>query len=234
MKKEEDPLERFPQAEREHDRPVADGEIERLRSAQKQVHELAARIPPLSAERVHALTQGNRLSQFQLRRQADRYLLAVCLSFLAVAASLLRHTVPAGLVPFNVAILVLAVAVAWVALRAAVSLWLMRQTLRLRHRPYRMSRYADRLSRLSRRRHLWLGFVLKDSYSNAPDHSHSRPMQFPVRLPSYSIAACLFLFIVLNSDKAFAATHNYVKVSTTTERTSLDICNTVANLIELP
>ena len=196
--------------------------------------EVASRIPPFSPEQIRSVVEGDRLPQFQLRRQADCYLLVFCLFVLALAASLLWHTAPAGPTPLNVAVLILAVADAVVALRAVRSLWLMRQTLRLRHRPYRMAR--------SRRRRRWLGFVLAGSYNSVSTHVDpstrstgactSRQEFFSLRLPSYSIAACLFLLIALNADKAFAATRDYVNVTTTTDQTATAICDTVDNIIQ--
>ena len=242
MKKEKESLGYVQQEERGHDRPVTDGDISRLRSAQRLMDDVASRIPPFSTEQIHSVIEGDRLSQFQLRRRCDRYLLIFCLFVLALAASLLWHTAPAGLSPLNVAVLILAVADVVVALRAARSLWLMRQTLCLRHRPYRMALYADRLGRLSRRRRRWLGFVLAGSYNSVSTHVNpstrstgactSRQEFFFLRLPSYSIAACLFLLIALNADKAFAATRDYVNVTTTTEHTATAICNTVVNIIQ--
>lgn len=232
MKKEKESLGFVQQEERGHDSPITDSDISRLRSAQELMEDAASRIPPFSTGQIHSVVEGDRLPQFQLRRQADRYLLIFCLFVLALAASLLWHTAPAGLSPLNVAVLILAVADAVVALRAVRSLWLMRQTLRLRHRPYRMARYADRLGRLSRRRRRWLGFVLAGSYNSVSDNNHRRQEFFSLRLPSYSIAACLFLLIALNADKAFAATRDYVKVTTTTEQTATAICDTVGNIIQ--
>ncbi len=242
MKKEKDSLGFIQQDKRVHDRPVTDGDINRLRSAQRLMDDVASRIPPFSPEQIRSVVESDRLPQFQLRRQADRYLLVFCLFVLALAASLLWHTVPAGFTPLNVAVLVLAAADAVVAFRAARSLWLMRQTLRLRHRPYRMASYADRLGRLSRRRRLWLGFVLAGSYNSVSTHVDPSTRStgactnwqefFSLRLPSYSIAACLFLLVALNADKAFAATRDYVNVTTTTEQTAAAICDTVGNIIQ--
>ncbi|MCR5065507.1 MAG: hypothetical protein K6A67_07010 [Bacteroidales bacterium] len=216
--------------------------IIRLRNANKQMDDVASRIPPFTPEQIRSVVEGDRLSQFQLRRQADRYLLVFCLFVLALAASLLWHTAPAGLTPLNFAVIILAVADAVVALRAVRSLWLMRQTLRLRHHTYRMSRYADRLGRLSRRRRRWLGFVLAGSYNSVATHVDPSTRStgactswqefFSLRLPSYSIAACLFLLIALNADKAFAATRDFVKVTTTSEKTDDAICDTIKNTIE--
>lgn len=241
MNKEKESLGFVQQEERGHDSPVTDGDINRLHSAQRLMDDVASRIPPFSTEQIHSVVESDRLPQFQIRRQADRYLLVFCLFVLALAASLLWHTAPAGLTPLNVAVLILAVADAVVALRAVRSLWLMRQTLRLRHRPYRMALYADRLSRLSRRRRRWLGFVLAGSYNSVATHVDPSTRStgacsswqefFSLRLPSYSIAACLFLLIALNADKAFAATRDYVKVTTTTEHTATAICDTVDNII---
>lgn len=232
MKKEKESLGFVQQEERGHDSPITDSDIHRLHSAQRLMDDVASRIPPFSPEQIRSVVEGDRLPQFQLRRQADRYLLIFCLFVLALAASLLWHTAPAGATPLNVAVLILAVADAVVALRAVRSLWLMRQTLRLRHRPYRMARYADRLGRLSRRRRRWLGFVLAGSYNSVSDNNHRRQEFFSLRLPSYSIAACLFLLIAFNADKAFAATRDYVNVTTTTEQTATAICDTVGNIIQ--
>lgn len=242
MKKEKESLGFVQQEERGYNSPITDSDIHRLHSAQRLMDDVASRIPPFSTEQIHSVVEGDRLPQFQLRRQADRYLLIFCLFVLALAASLLWHTAPTGATPLNVAVLILAVADAVVALRAVRSLWLMRQTLRLRHRPYRMARYADRLGRLSRRRRRWLGFVLAGSYNSVTTHVDpstrstgactSRQEFFSLRLPSYSIAACLFLLIALNADKAFAATRDYVKVTTTTEHTAAAICDTVDNIIQ--
>ncbi|MBP5547745.1 MAG: hypothetical protein J6X58_02490 [Bacteroidales bacterium] len=183
-------------------------------------------IPPFSQEKIHELISNNRLSQFQLRRQADGYLLIFCLFVLTLAASILWHTAAEGLTPLNVAVLILAVADAVVALRAARSLWLMWQTHRLRHRPYRMARYAERLNRLSRRRQRWLGFVLHNSYSTS--YLGYRRLEFvTLRLPSYAIAICLFLLIAINADKTFAAPHNHSKILTTSDNNNDTICNTI-------
>lgn len=242
MNKEKESLGFVQQEERGHNSPITDSDIHRLHSAQRLMDDVASRIPPFSTEQIHSVVEGDRLPQFQLRRQADRYLLIFCLFVLALAASLLWHTAPAGTTPLNVAVLILAVADAVVALRAVRSLWLMRQTLRLRHQPYRMASYADRLGRLSRRRRRWLGFVLAGSYNSVSTHVDpstrstgactSQREFFSLRLPSYSIAACLFLLIALNADKAFAATRDYVKVTTTTEHTATAICDTVGNIIQ--
>lgn len=242
MKKEKKQLDFVQQEERGHDRPVTDGDISRLRSAQRLMDDVASRIPPFSTEQIHSVVEGDRLSQFQLRRRCDRYLLIFCLFVLALAASLLWHTAPTGATPLNVTVLILAVADAVVALRAVRSLWLMRQTLRLRPYPYRMSRYADRLNRLSRHRRRWIGFVLAGSYNSVATHVDpstrstgactSRQEFFFLRLPSYSIAVCLFLLIALNADKAFAATRDFVKVTTTSEKTDDAICDTINNTIE--
>lgn len=241
MKKEKESLGFVHQEERGHDSPITDSDIHRLHSAQRLMDDVASRIPPFSPEQIRSVVEGDRLPQFQLRRQADRYLFVFCLFVLALAASLLWHTAPAGLTPLNVAVIILAVADVVVALRAVRSLWLMRQTLRLRHRPYRMASYADRLGRLSRRRRLWLGFVLAGSCNSVATHVDPSTRStgacsswqefFSLRLPSYSIAACLFLLIALNADKAFAATRDYVKVTTTTEHTATAICDTVDNII---
>ena len=206
----------------------------RMRSAQRLMDEVASRIPPFSPEQIHALVEGDNIPQFQLRRRCDRYLLIFCLLLLALAASILWHTdtsalrAPQVLVP----VAILSVADLWVTLRAARSLWLMKQTLRLRPYPYRMSRYADRLNRLSRHRRRWIGFVLAGSYNSIPDKDYRRREFFSLRLPSYSIAACIFLLIVLNADKAFAATRDFVKVTTTSEKTDDAICDTINNTIE--
>ncbi len=232
MKKEKKQLDFVQQEERGHDRPVTDGDISRLRSAQRLMDDVASRIPPFSTEQIHSVVEGDRLSQFQLRRRCDRYLLIFCLLLLALAASIMWHTASAGVTPFNVAVAILSVADLWVTLRAARSLWLMKQTLRLRPYPYRMSRYADRLNRLSRHRRRWIGFVLRSSYNSIPDKYYRRREFFSLRLPSYSIAVCLFLLIALNADKAFAATRDFVKVTTTSEKTDDAICDTINNTIE--
>lgn len=203
----------------------------RLRSVQEQLQEVASQIPPLSPERIHALVESNRLSQFQLRRRADRYLLALCLCLLTLAASILWHTASAGFSTLNVAVLTLSFADILVALRAACSLWLMRQVERLRFHSYRMARYSDRLSRLSRHRRLWLRFVLRGSYATSSDSDYRRSEFFSLRLPSYSIAACLLLLIALNADKVFATTHYYAKVTTTSDRADMAICDSVKVLI---
>ena len=206
--------------------------IQRLKSVNEKIQELASQIPPLSPERIHALVESNRLSQFQLRRRADRYLLALCLCLLALAASILWHTSSAGASPLNIAILVLAIADLFVAIRAAFSLWLMRQTVRLRHRPYRMARYADLLNRLSKRRHLWLRFVLRGSYGDESAADSRRLELVSLRIPSYSIAACLLLLVALNADKAYAAaTTNRTDVFTTSGKSDEAICDTVKKII---
>lgn len=169
------------------DQPVPGLDINRLRSAQRLMDDVASRIPPLSPEQIHALISSNRLSQFQLRRQADRYLLVFTLLLLALAASILWHTAPAGITPLNVAVLILAVIALWASLRAALSLWLMRQTLRHRSNLGRMVRYSDRLNRLSRRRRLWLDFVLRGSKAPAVAENTRRLVFTIQRIPSYAI-----------------------------------------------
>lgn len=204
----------------------------RLRNAAHHIDEAAGQIPPIPPERLHALMGGTRPSQFQLIRQADRYLLILCLLVLALGASLLWNTAPVGVTPLGVAIVVLSLVVGWVALRAARSLWLMWQTCRLRSQPYRMARYADRLSRLSRRRRWWLGLVLRGSHGASSVGTHGRAEFFRLRLPSYSIAACLLLVVGLNSNKTFAATRDYVKVTTTTQCSDTSLCDTLSNIIQ--
>jgi hypothetical protein len=204
----------------------------RLRNAAHHIGEAAGQIPPIPPERLHALMGGARPSQFQLLRQADRYLLILCLLVLALGASLLWHTAPVGVTPLGVAIVVLSLVVGWVALRAARSLWLMWQTCRLRSQPYRMARYADRLSRLSRHRRWWLGLVLRGSHGAPSVGAHGRAEFFRLRLPSYSIAACLLLVVGLNSNKTFATTRDYVKVTTTTQCSDTSLCDTLSNIIQ--
>ena len=224
----------------------------RLRTAQRDMDDVASRIPPLSSEQIHALVEGDRLPQYRLRRQADAYLLTFCLLVLALAASVLWHTAPAfkinpdnlnfQLSIFNLTssqfpilnslVVLLAVVDCWVIMRAARSLWLMRQTQRHRCHPYRMSRYADRLNRLSRRRRRWLGFVLRVNDAATSARSHNWLRYLSPRLPSYAIAACILLLIVLNADKAFASTRDYVKVTTTSGKSDSAICDTVNKTIE--
>ena len=67
---------------------------------------------------------------------------------------------------------------------------------------------------------------------NVSEKDHRWQEFFSLRLPSYSIAACLFLLIALNADKAFAATRDYVNVTTTTDQTATAICDTVDNIIQ--
>lgn len=189
-----------------------------------------AQIPPISPDQPHALIGSGRQSQFQLRRQADRYLLILAILLLALAASILWHTASAGITALNVTIPILSAAILFVALRAARSLWLMGQTLRFRSNPRRMSRYTLQLNRLSSRRRHWLSLVLRNSYGTDDE---SRKIEFfTLRLPSYSIAACLFLLIALNADKAFAATRDYVNVTTTSDKTDIAICDNVSKILE--
>lgn len=189
-------------------------------------------VPQFTLEQIHALVGGNRLSQFEFRRRCDRYLLAFCLSFLALMASVLWHTAPAGATAFNIAVMALAVADVWVAQRAVRSLWLMRKTLRLRDNPCRMARYSVRLNRLSRRRRLWLDFILRGTYGTMSAANFRRCELVSLRIPSFSVAACLLLFIALNVDSAFAASPDYDRVTTTTSNDAYAICNTVIKIIE--
>ena len=212
--------------------PVPDLDIDRLRAAYRHIEEAASRIPPLSPEQVHALISSGRLSQFQIRRQADRGLLVLCLLALTLAASLLWRTSPAGITPLNVTLLILAVADAWVALRAARSLWLMRQTLRLRHRPYRMLRYSDRLNRLSHRRRWWIDLVLRNSTNADPHHISRRQERLAIRVPSYVAAACVLLILAIHTNAAFAATRTYSIVTTTSNQTAAALCHSVNKIIE--
>ncbi len=203
-----------------------------LQQLEARQQDLADCIPPFSPERLHALIEGDRLSQFELRRQADRYLLIFCLLFLALVASVLLRTAPAGITPLNVALLVLGGMDAWVVLRAARSLWLMRQTLRLRHCPYRMSRYADRLNRLTRCRRWWLNLVLCGSKAPASVENTRRFVFATQRVPSYAIATLLLLLVTFNADEAFATTRTYVKVTTTSGVSDTAICDTLYHILE--
>ena len=188
-------------------------------------------IPPYTIEQVHALVGGNRMSQFQFRRRCDRYLLALCLSVLAVLASILWHTAPAGATAFNIVLIALAVADLWVAQRAARSLWLMRKTLILRSKPLLMTRYSYRLNRLSHRRRLWLDFILRGSYGTPSAANSRRSELVGLRIPSYSIAACFLLLLMLSADKAFAASPEYDRVTSTTSNADLAICDSVYFII---
>ena len=189
-------------------------------------------IPSLSAEQIHALIDGGRLSQFRLRQQYDRYLLIFCLLFLALVASVLLRTAPAGITPLNVALLVLGGIDAWVVLRAARSLWLMRQTLRYRSNPGRMVRYSARLNSLSLRRRHWLDFVIR-SNDGALSADTPRKMEcFGHRVPSYAIATLLLLLVTFNAGEAFATTRTYVKVTTTSGVSDTAICDTLYHILE--
>lgn len=188
-------------------------------------------IPPYTLEQIHALVGGNRMSQFQFRRRCDRYLLALCLSVLAVLASILWHTAPAGATAFNIVLIALAVADLWVAQRAARSLWLMRKTLILRSKPLLMTRYSYRLNRLSRRRRLWLDFILRGSYGTPSATNSRRSELVGLRIPSYSIAACFLLLLMLIADKAFAASPEYDRVTSSTSNAELAICDSVYFII---
>lgn len=216
--------------------------LQRLRDADQRMMELASHIPTFTPEQIHTLISSRRMSQFELRRQADRYLLAFCLCFLALVASVLWYTAPAGITLLNIVLVAVAVADVWVAVRTAYSLWLMRQTLRLRPHPYRMSRYADRLNKLSHHRCRWLRFVLRDGGLTKANRQtiqavvQSTPLKLrqsfiDLRTPSFSIAACLLLFVALDCNKVFAATHDYENVTTTTERTGNMVCDTVNSIL---
>lgn len=207
-------------------------DINRLRSAQRLMDDAALRIPPLSPEQVHALISSGRLSQFQLRRQADRNLLTLCLPVLALVASVLWRTALADIMPIKVALIILAVADGWVALRAARSLWLMRQTLRLRATPLRMARYADRLHRLSHRRRWWLNLVLRNSPNTNALNVNRRQERLAIRIPSYVAAACVLLILAIHTNTAFAATHSYAKITTTSNQTDKALCRSVNKIIE--
>ena len=232
MKKEKKSLDFVQQEECGHDRPITEGDIHRLRSAQRLMDEVASQIPPLSPEQIHSVVESDRLPQFQFRRQADRYLLIFCLLFLALVASVLLRTAPAGITPLNVALLVLGGMDAWVVLRAARSLWLMRQTLRLCHCPYRMSRYADRLNRLTRCRRWWLNLVLCGSKAPASVENTRRFVFATQRVPSYAIATLLLLLVTFNAGEAFATTRTYVKVTTTSGVSDTAICDTLYHILE--
>lgn len=184
------------QKKRGIDQPISGIDIDRLRSAQKLMNKLASQTPPLSHEQIHDLISSNRPTQSQLHRQADSYLLIFSLSLLTLAAIILWHTAPAGLTPFNVTLLILTTADGWVAIRAVRSLWLMWLTYRLRHRPYRMLRYADRLDRLSHRRRWWLQFALANRYDSNYEEEKRQLGSFPLRLPYFAITTILVLLIV--------------------------------------
>lgn len=205
--------------------------INQLRTAQRLMDDAASRIPPLSPEQIHALISSGRLPQFQLRRQADHYLLTLCLSLLALEASILWHTLPAGATLLNIAFLILAVADGWVAILTAYSLWLMRQTLRRRTTPLRMASYADRLNRLSHHRRWWLNLVLRNS-PNASFLNDSCRERIALRIPSYATAACILLILAFHTNLAFASIHNYAKVTTTSNQTDEELCRSVKKIIE--
>lgn len=183
--------------------------VARLRAAQQHIYEAASHIPPLTPEQIHDMVSNGRRSQFQLRRQADRYLLALCLSLLALAACILWRTAPSGITPLSVALVILSAAILFVALRAARSLWLMRQSLRHRAHPYRMARYADRLRRLSRRRHLWLDLVLRSSTDAAPFTINRRRELITLRIPSYAMAMLCVLLLMGASIWIVIDNHHY-------------------------
>ena len=189
-------------------------------------------IPSLSSEQIHALIGGGRLSQFRLRQQYDRYLLIFCLLFLALVASVLLRTAPAGITPLNVALLVLGGIDAWVVLRAARSLWLMRQTLRYRSNPGQMFRYSARLNSLSRRRRHWLDFVIRSNAGEFPSDTHRRLKCADSRIPSYAIATLLLLLVTFNAGEAFATTRTYVKVTTTSGVSDTAIGDTLYHILE--
>ena len=231
MKNEKKKMNQIRQEERELD--LLRGEVNvlddigRLRNAWNQMQEVASQTSPIPAQQLHALIGKECLSQFQLRRHADRYLLTLCLLVLALSASILWHTASAGVSPTNVAVLVLVVADCRVACRAARSLWLMWQTHRLRFQPDRMSRYADRLSRLSYRRRWWLGLVLRD---NGGLEQRCARYRRRVAVRRYAVAACLFVGICFPYASLLVAP-TYEQITTSGKGDIQHICNTVDILI---
>lgn len=206
-------------------------ECSRLRNANSRIDEFASQLPPLSPAQLHTLISGKRQTQFQMRRQSDRYLFTISILTLILMASILWHLSAERFSLFNI-IVILSIIDLCIAIRAGASLFLMWQTHRLRQHPYRMSRYADLLNRLTYHRRHWVDFVLHNSYGDTTDNRISKLEFINIRIPSYAIAACLLLLIAMNSDKAFAKTRDYAKVTTTSEKTDDTICNSVDYIID--
>ena len=209
MMKERKSLGFVQQEERGNERPITDGDVNRLRSAQRLMDEVASRIPPLSPEQIHSVVESDRLPQFQLRRQADRWLLTLCILLLTLVAGLLWHHASDGLSPLNIAFLIFSAADLGVVLRATYSLWLMRQTLRLRATPLRMARYTDRLNRLTHRRRRWIDLVLRSHEVALLCQVSYRIEKAFHRIPSPAfVTACLALLVVITAWLVLGSHHS--------------------------
>lgn len=204
--------------------------LRHIRKWNESFREDAAFNPPFTHDEVHRLISSPRPSQADLLRQADAYLLTLCLLLLALESSILWHTLPLGHTVLNIATIVLGVISLWGAYRAALSLYYQWQMHRLCHHPYRMLRFSDRLHRLSHRRRWWINTVLWPNHATSAQDS-PRIEIATLRISSYAIAVCLSLLIFVNSDKAFASTRTYANVTTNTEKTATAIYDSVNQTI---
>lgn len=205
--------------------------LQHIRKWNESFREDAAFNPPFTHDEVHRLISSPRPSQADLLRQADAYLLTLCLLLLALESSILWHTLPLGHTVLNIATIVLGVISLWGAYRATLSLYYQWQMHRLRHRPYRMLRYSDLLRRLSHRRRWWIDTVLRNS-PNASFLNDSCRERIALRIPSYATAACILLILAFHTNLAFASIHNYAKVTTTSNQTDEELCRSVKKIIE--
>ena len=171
--------------------------LQHIRKWNESFREDAAFNPPFTHDEVHRLISSPRPSQADLLRQADAYLLTLCLLLLALESSILWHTLPLGHTVLNIATIVLGVISLWGAYRATLSLYYQWQMHRLRHRPYRMLRYSDLLHRLSHRRRWWINTVLWPNSPNANLLNGSRRQErLATRIPAHTFATiCLALIV---------------------------------------
>lgn len=206
--------------------------LQHIRKWNESFREDSAFNPPFTHDEIHRLISSPRPSQADLLRQADAYLLTLCLLLLALESSILWHTLPLGHTVLNIATIVLGVILLWGAYRAALSLYYQWQMHRLRHRPYRMLRYSDLLHRLSHRRRWWIDTVLRNSPNANLLNGSRRQERLAIRVPSYVAAACVLLILAIHTNAAFAATRTYSIVTTTSNQTAAALCHSVNKIIE--
>ena len=204
--------------------------VQRLRRWYDDTDKAAATIPPMGEDEMLSIIRSNSPMQFESRRTADRYLLAFCLSLLALVVFVLWHMWATDATFAKLALLLIAAVDLWTAQRSALSLYLMWQCHRLRSRPYRMARYAERLKKLTIRRQ-WLGRVQYFWYSQ-PTPADEKHLELKlVNKCSYCIAACLVLLIVLNAGIAFAAPCQYSLLSAPSNMSAVGVCDNIMTMI---
>lgn len=198
-------------------------ELRRISEVWNRISETVPQQCRYSSEEIGRITTGRYTSQFDRRRQADRWLLASCLLLLAVFVFAFDRIS----CPWAYAVLLAGLLTLWVAAQAGLSLFYLRQTYRLRFRPSRMERYTVRLNRLSDRRHRWLDFVLYGQpMLQMPPNRHLAANIQNYQIPI--IAATAMAVVIILVTPALGDSH-IILVGSFTTRT--DINNTINQML---